>query len=181
MKKLYFVLLIAVFALSACGPAQQQDPQTQANQPAESELEVTPPPDVTPTAVVKALLVEPTPNTEMPITPPTQLPASMTVTRAISSEPPSLDPHGAAGSGQNVILPFLFDTLVYRDFNDRYLPYLATDWNATEDGKAVTFHLREGVLFHDGTPFNAEAVAFNINRLRKAGPRSPASNGVSEI
>ncbi len=138
----------------------------------EGELEATLPPLKAPT--------EP-PPTETAAAQPVQPAAPMEITRALSSEPPSLDPHGSAGSGQNVILPFLFDTLVYSDFNDRYLPYLATDWNATEDGKTVTFHLRKDVTFHDGTPFNAQAVIFNIDRLRKAGPRSPASNGVAEI
>ncbi len=43
-------------------------------------------------------------------------------------------------------------------------PELATDWSASEDGTVWTFNLREGVTFHDGTDFNAEAVVFNINR-----------------
>ena len=43
-------------------------------------------------------------------------------------------------------------------------PGLATDWSSNEDGTVWTFNLREGVTFHDGTPFNAEAVKFNIDR-----------------
>ncbi|MEL6555348.1 MAG: ABC transporter substrate-binding protein [Cyanobacteria bacterium J06621_11] len=43
-------------------------------------------------------------------------------------------------------------------------PELATDWSASEDGLTWTFTLREGVTFHDGTDFNAEAVVFNVNR-----------------
>ena len=43
-------------------------------------------------------------------------------------------------------------------------PELATDWTASDDGLTWTFNLREGVTFHDGTEFNAEAVVFNINR-----------------
>lgn len=43
-------------------------------------------------------------------------------------------------------------------------PGLATEWSANEDGTVWTFTLREGVTFHDGTPFNAEAVKFNIDR-----------------
>ena len=44
------------------------------------------------------------------------------------------------------------------------MPELATDWSSSEDGLNWTFNLREGVTFQDGTPFNAEAVVFNINR-----------------
>jgi peptide/nickel transport system substrate-binding protein len=44
------------------------------------------------------------------------------------------------------------------------IPALATSWEASEDGLEWIFHLREGVLFHDGTPFNADAVVFNFER-----------------
>ena len=43
-------------------------------------------------------------------------------------------------------------------------PGLATEWSSNEDGTVWTLTLREGVTFHDGTPFNAEAAKFNIDR-----------------
>jgi ABC-type transport system substrate-binding protein len=42
---------------------------------------------------------------------------------------------------------------------------LATDWSMDEDGRTWTFHLREGVRFHDGSPFNAESVRRNFARV----------------
>ncbi|MEM6519303.1 MAG: ABC transporter substrate-binding protein [Cyanobacteria bacterium P01_C01_bin.70] len=44
------------------------------------------------------------------------------------------------------------------------IPSLATEWSASDDGLVWTFNLRDDVIFHDGTDFNAEAVVFNVNR-----------------
>jgi len=43
-------------------------------------------------------------------------------------------------------------------------PALAESWSVSEDGLVYTFKLRSGVVFHDGTPFNAESVKFNLDR-----------------
>ncbi|HJX38717.1 MAG TPA: ABC transporter substrate-binding protein, partial [Anaerolineae bacterium] len=43
-------------------------------------------------------------------------------------------------------------------------PDLATDWTASDDGLVWDFNLRQDVKFHDGTPFNAEAVVYNMMR-----------------
>ena len=59
----------------------------------------------------------------------------------------------------------IYDTLVdYKDGSTELEPSLATRWESSEDGLTWTFHLRQGVTFHDGTPFNAEAVLFSLNR-----------------
>jgi len=55
-------------------------------------------------------------------------------------------------------------------------PALAESWEASDDGLAWTFQLREGVTFHDGEPFNAEAVCFNFDRWYNfKGPLQSAS------
>ena len=59
----------------------------------------------------------------------------------------------------------IYDTLIeYKDGSTEIEPGLATSWESSEDGLTWTFHLRQGVTFHDGTPFNAEAVLFSLNR-----------------
>ncbi|PPA85661.1 ABC transporter substrate-binding protein [Brevibacillus laterosporus] len=59
----------------------------------------------------------------------------------------------------------IMETLVkYKKENTEVIPGLAEKWDITPDGKEYTFHLRKGVTFHDGTPFNAEAVKFNFER-----------------
>jgi peptide/nickel transport system substrate-binding protein len=57
----------------------------------------------------------------------------------------------------------ILEGLVGVDGNGDPTPLLATSWNVSEDGKTVTFNLRKGVKFHDGTDFNADAVKWNID------------------
>jgi peptide/nickel transport system substrate-binding protein len=54
--------------------------------------------------------------------------------------------------------------LAYDGSTTNPVPSLATSWEASEDGLTWVFQLQEGVTFHDGTPFNAEAVVWNFNR-----------------
>ncbi len=63
----------------------------------------------------------------------------------------------------------MLDTLTELGHNLEPVPHLAESWEMSEDGLTWTFHLRRGVRFHDGTPFNAEAVAFTLNRLVATG------------
>jgi peptide/nickel transport system substrate-binding protein len=59
----------------------------------------------------------------------------------------------------------MFEGLVSLELGGTELePALATEWEASDDGLTWTFTTREGVLFHDGTEFNAEAVCFNFDR-----------------
>ena len=59
----------------------------------------------------------------------------------------------------------MFDTLItYKQGTAELAPALALEWTPNADFTEWTFKLREGVKFHDGTDFNAEAVCFNFNR-----------------
>jgi peptide/nickel transport system substrate-binding protein len=55
------------------------------------------------------------------------------------------------------------ETLIDLTADAQIRPLLAESWTPSADGKTMTFKLRQGVQFHDGTPFNAEAVAFVFN------------------
>ena len=59
----------------------------------------------------------------------------------------------------------IFESLVTYDKESfDIVPALAHDWDISDDGKTYTFYLEEGVKFHDGTDFNAEAVKINFER-----------------
>ncbi len=59
----------------------------------------------------------------------------------------------------------IFDTLVeFAPGTTEVQPALAETWDVSADGLEFTFHLRHGVMFHDGTPFNAAAVKFSFDR-----------------
>ena len=57
------------------------------------------------------------------------------------------------------------ENLLYRGPDGKLVPWLAESWTRRADGRSVTFKLRRDVKFHDGTPFNAEAVKFNFDRI----------------
>jgi peptide/nickel transport system substrate-binding protein len=84
---------------------------------------------------------------------------------ALRAEVSTLDPHkGASGTDHMYLYP-IYDTLVRFDEKLNALPGLAESWE-TPDPKTLVLKLRRGVKFHDGTPFDAEAVKFNILRAQ---------------
>ncbi len=82
------------------------------------------------------------------------------------AEPQALDPAAVTAVNDFRILRNVYDGLVrYASGTLEVEPALATDWEISEDGTVYTFTLREGVTFHDGSPFDAEAVVFNFERM----------------
>jgi peptide/nickel transport system substrate-binding protein len=91
--------------------------------------------------------------------------AGATLTFGTSADPVVLD--GALVSdGESLrAIDQMFEGLVTLEpGTTEVVPGLAESWDISEDGLEYTFHLREGVTFHDGEPFNAEAVCFNFER-----------------
>lgn len=87
---------------------------------------------------------------------------------ALPAEPPGLDPttHTAAVIDR-VLYNNVYQGLVRIDRDGRVVPSLARDWEISEDGTIYTFHLRDGVRFHNGQEFSAEDVKFTLERARK--------------
>ncbi len=81
-----------------------------------------------------------------------------------------LDPHvQVATTTARVIMNHIVEPLMLIDMTSEenpppFIPGLAQSWEVSDDGKVYTFHLAEGVKFHDGMDFNAEAVKWNVER-----------------
>jgi peptide/nickel transport system substrate-binding protein len=84
---------------------------------------------------------------------------------------PDIDP-SISFSNDSVVTSNAYETLVFYNLPgsaEVLGPALATSWESSEDGLTWTFYLREGVKFHDGTDFNAEAVKYSIERTINLG------------
>jgi peptide/nickel transport system substrate-binding protein len=104
------------------------------------------------------------------------------ITASVLELPQTLDPLlGNSASIDPLTLDLIFDTLVEWDDDGNYGPGLADSWEFNEDGTVLTLHLREGIQFHDGTPFNADAVVFNLERAISEEVNSPYRANVSVI
>lgn len=99
-----------------------------------------------------------------------------------ADNPTSLDPHLGQGGGDHQFFWTMHDNLVNYNQQGNLDPSqsLAQSWEIT-DGTHITFKLRTGVSFTDGTPFNADAVKFNIERVLDPANKSSAFSQMSTI
>ena len=90
------------------------------------------------------------------------------ITVGLELDIPGFDPLkvGVFDTSAETAAAAIFDTLVMLDDNGTPQPKLALSWTHSDDFKSWTFKLRPGVKFHDGTPFNAEAVKANFDRQK---------------
>jgi peptide/nickel transport system substrate-binding protein len=84
----------------------------------------------------------------------------------IQDDPDALDPALSGTYTGRFVFAALCDKLVDIAPDLTIVPQLAQSWQWAPDGKAITFTLRQNVTFHDGTPFDAAAVKFNIERMK---------------
>ena len=95
------------------------------------------------------------------------LPAAASEIRiGLQEDPDILDPHEARTFVGRIVFNALCDKLIDTNEKLEIVPRLATSWTVSDEGKTVTFKLRQGVKFHDGTPFDAAAVKANIERAK---------------
>ncbi|MFD2239135.1 ABC transporter substrate-binding protein [Aureimonas populi] len=91
---------------------------------------------------------------------------AQTLSIGLQDDPDILDPHRARTFVGRIVFTSLCDKLVDITPELELVPSLATGWSVSEDRLTLTFELREGALFHDGTPIDAAAVKANLDRAR---------------
>ena len=92
--------------------------------------------------------------------------------RILGGAPATLDPAAAGDAGSSAVIAQLFETLTAIDPSLTVRPALAERWDLSEGGRRVTFTLREGLTFSDGSPLTAEDVVRSW--LRIADPDAPS-------
>jgi ABC-type transport system substrate-binding protein len=175
MKKLRvswaILLLVLVLSLAACGggeqpaaPPQQVGGDTQPT-PA-TDLPTDPATPATTDQATPATQEQATPVAEQP-TPDTAPTEARGVLRiAQGTDPVTLDAHRVTDSPTASVVQHIVEPLFNISHEDGSLePGLALSGEMGDDGLSWTIRLREGVMFHDGTPFNAEAVRANLERI----------------
>jgi ABC-type transport system substrate-binding protein len=102
-----------------------------------------------------------------------QMPDSLTYVEGADID--TLDPAVERSTPSHIVISHVFNQLVKWDGPglEKIVPDLAESWSTSPDGKTWTFNLRKNVKFQDGTPFNAQAVKFNLDRIRDPKLGSP--------
>ena len=170
MRRREFLLwstgVIGSIGLAACQPAAPAVPTPAAAAPTAA-------PGAKPTAA-------PVAPTTAPAAAPTAAPAAKpTAAPAAAAKPGGGNlVYGLSGDFDDTLDPQVtnFDTtirvtlnvcepLVWEPEPGKFMPGLAEKWDVSPDAKTYTFNLRKGVKFHDGTPFNGDAVKFTLDRV----------------
>ncbi len=111
------------------------------------------------------------PTSGAPVTEATEAPSSDepseggTIVVGLQAEPTTLDSQQISDYNSHRAAYGIYDMLLrFKDESTEVEPGLAERWEISDDGLVYTLYLRQGIKFHDGTDFNAEAVKFNIDR-----------------
>jgi peptide/nickel transport system substrate-binding protein len=106
--------------------------------------------------------------------PETPAPAAAPVRAALWKDPLSLSLIGNPDSNSEIVARLVTDSLVSLDASLRPVPQLARSWDLSDDRRTLTFHLREGVRWHDGAPFTADDVVFTWRKVMDPATQSKA-------
>ncbi len=101
---------------------------------------------------------------------------------ALPVDPDGLDPQRTAAASTFQITSNIYETLITVDVNGNIIPSLADSWTVSDDGKEITFTLRGGAKFSDGTVCDSQKVKDSFARLMDAkSPRGSYYSGIDKI
>ncbi|SIS84753.1 ABC transporter substrate-binding protein [Alicyclobacillus vulcanalis] len=89
---------------------------------------------------------------------------SATLTVGLQADPATLDPALSSALVDRQVMANIYDTLFSLTPTGKIVPNLVESYSVSKNGLVYTFQLRHGIKFQDGTPFNAQAVQFNLER-----------------
>jgi peptide/nickel transport system substrate-binding protein len=92
------------------------------------------------------------------------------LTIRLAADVPDLRPWQPRSRAEEQITALLYNGLTRLDAKLQPQPDLATAWDASQDGRLITFTLRTDVVWHDGKPFSADDVAYTLSALRELSP-----------
>lgn len=95
---------------------------------------------------------------------------------SVATDPDTLDIQKSASGVTSAVMEMVGAPLITRDpETGNFVPYLAESWTVSDDGLTLTFILKDGIKFHDGTPLTAEDFAFTLNRAINPETASPVT------
>jgi peptide/nickel transport system substrate-binding protein len=101
-----------------------------------------------------------------------------TLVWSTTQEVDTLDPHKGTMAVQQLICSFLGSSLVMKDPDGKYVPYLADSWKVSADGLVWDFAMKKNVKFHDGSAMTAKDFAYTISRAIDPATKSPSVGGL---
>ena len=104
-----------------------------------------------------------------------------TLTYAAGSATQTLDPQFITDVTTFRAVGTMYEALLRQDENGKVGPGLALSWTVSPDKRSWTFKLRPGVTFHDGSPFNAQAVKFTYDRILNPATGSPRRSTLAMV
>ena len=93
----------------------------------------------------------------------------------LQADPAELDPHKTSLTAAWHVIEHVYNGLVATNADLEPIPSLAEHWEISEDGVVYTFHLRQGVMFHNGRAMVADDVKYSFDRILNPDTASPSA------